>query len=331
MPIKPIPPRQGFSPYWYGRGTHLGVFVDRSTKADRKAVALKVIAKWEREIERGEFADKDKPTFLSAAVSYMQAGGERTFLGRLITHFGPDKLLSDIDQAVIDGAAVTLYPNASNATRNRQVYTPVSAVLRHAGKRIDLRRPKGAQGRQLTGWLSEEKAFPLLEEAFKLDPEFGVYLVVLLYTGCRLSEPLGVTCDDVNLQAAEMFVGKTKNGEPRRVFLPQTAVTALANHPRGMGRPGERLFRFTKSGKLYGLLRTAATHAGVVLPRRQAFHIFRHTFATWLRRHASADIDTLLATGAWKSRASASRYMHVNVSEEAQRASMLPAPKVAGK
>lgn len=329
MPIKPIPPRAGFSPYWYGRGTHLGQFINRSTKAGTRALAVKVIRQWEQDIERGVFSKAGRPTFDSAALSYMQAGGERQFLLKLIDHF-ETKPLDEIDQAAIDGAAVTLYPNASNATRNRQVYTPVSAVLRHAGVRLDLRRPKGAQGQALMGWLPEDKAFPLLEEAFKLDAEFGIYLIVLLYTGCRLSEPLKVRCEDLNLQAAEMFVGTTKNGEPRRVFLPATAITALANHPRGLERGDERLFRFTKSGKLYELLRQAAKNAGVGLPPRQKFHIFRHTFATWLRRHAGADVDTLLATGAWKSRASAQRYMHVVVSEEAQLANLLPAPKKAG-
>lgn len=327
MPIKLIPPRKGFSPFYYGRGTHIGKFVSRSTKACERKVAREIIKSWEREIESGLFGGKGEPTFSSATVSYIQGGGERVYLTRLLKHFG-EKPLREIDQAAIDNAAAALYPRASPATRNRSVYTPVSAVLRHAGVRLDLRRPKGAQGQQLTGWLAEDKAFPLLETAFALDAEFGIYLILLLYTGCRLSEPLNATCDDLNLAAGELFVGRTKNGEPRRVFLPATVVTALANHPRGLDRQGRRIFRFTKSGHLYGLLKQAAANAGVVLPARQKFHILRHTFATWLRRHAAADIDTLLATGAWKSPQSARRYMHMALNEEAQRANLLPAPKL---
>ena len=45
-----------------------------------------------------------------------------------------------------------------------------------------------------------------------------------------------------------------------------------------------------------------------------------------MRRFAGADIDTLVGTGAWKSRQAASRYMHMVVSEEAKRAELLPAP-----
>lgn len=324
MPIKLISPRKGFSPYYYGRGTHLGVFVNSSTKADRAPIAKRVIKQWEHDIERGRFATDKGLTFLSASVSYMQAGGERTYVARLIEYFG-EKPLSEIDQAAVDCAAVTLYPQASNATRNRSVYTPISAILRHAGKGFDLRRPKGAQGRQLAGWLTKEQAFALLAAAIELNMEFGVLCTILLYTGCRLSEALKVRCADVNLSGAEMFVPTTKNGEPRRVFLPVTAVTALANHPRGLDRGTDRVFRFTKSGALYGMLRRAAKTAGVALPAREAFHIFCHTYATWCRRYADADLDTLVATGRWKSRQSAQRYMHMVVSEESQRAELLPA------
>jgi integrase len=254
----------------------------------------------------------------------MHEGGERTYVARLIEYFG-EKPLSEFDQAAVDCAAVALYPQASNATRNRSVYTPISAILRHAGKGFDLRRPKGAQGRQLTGWLTKEQAFALLAAAIELNMEFGVLCTILLYTGCRLGEALKVSCADVNLSGAEMFVPMTKNGEPRRVFLPVTAVTALANHPRGLDRGTARVFRFTKSGALYGMLRQAAKTAGVVLPAREAFHIFCHTYATWCRRYADADLDTLVATGRWKSRQAAQRYMHMVISEESQRAELLPA------
>lgn len=92
MPIKLIPPRKRFSPYYYGRGTYLGVFVNRSTQADRPQIAKRVIKQWEIEIERGRFAKDKGPTFLSAAVSYMQTGGERTYVARLIPYFGEKPL-----------------------------------------------------------------------------------------------------------------------------------------------------------------------------------------------------------------------------------------------
>src|SRR5262245_31982274 len=232
MPIKLIPPRKGKTPYYAGRGSYLGVAVDRSTKASKRALALRVIAGWERDIERGTFSVKGEPTFASAAAAYMKAGGERRFMKRLLEHFG-ETPIRQIDQAAIDAAAMALYPTASAATRNRQVYTPVSAILLACGGgeavHLRLRRPKGSAGNKSTAWLWPEQAEAIFREAEKIDQEFAALLIVLCYTGMRLSEALGLTWDKVRLSDAFAYVPDTKNTEPRAVFLPPVAVAALAN------------------------------------------------------------------------------------------------------
>lgn len=324
MPLKIVKPRQGKSPHWTIRGTYLGKQVNRSSGAGKRAVAIQVLKRIEREIERGEFSEPGEPTFASAAAAYMKAGGERTYLKKLLEHFGETKL-SQIDQAAIDGAAYALYPKGTAATRNRSVYTPVSSVLRRAGARLDLHRPSGSAGSRQTAWLWPEQAEAIFEEAEKLDKEFAALLIVLCYTGMRLSEALGLTWNDVRLQDGYAYVPNTKNADPRPVFLPPVAVAALANREQSVS---ERCFRFCKSGHLYSLLRAAAFKASVNLPERSAFHIFRHTYATWMRRYAGADTQALISTGAWKDRKSVDRYTHTIVSEEAQRAALLPTPKV---
>lgn len=80
MPLKLIPPRKGRSPNWTIRGTYLGKFIDRSTGASKRAVALQVLKGIDRDIERGAYAERGEATFASAAMSYMQAGGDRRFL-----------------------------------------------------------------------------------------------------------------------------------------------------------------------------------------------------------------------------------------------------------
>jgi len=77
MPLKLVPPRPGKTSYWSVRGTYLGQYVDRSTKAVKRSVAKQMLEKWQRDIERNEFAVAGEATFLSASVSYMQAGGDR--------------------------------------------------------------------------------------------------------------------------------------------------------------------------------------------------------------------------------------------------------------
>ncbi|MBN7755440.1 site-specific integrase [Nitratireductor aquimarinus] len=340
MPLKLIPPKPGKTPNYYIRGTYLGQYVEESTGTPNKTVASALLRSKREAIERGEVQSrrqlKQEPTFLSAAIAYMSAGGERRFIGEfdeetgewkegLLTHLG-ETLLRDIDQQVIDNAAMALYPKASAATRNRQVYTPVSAILRHAGIELRLRRPKGAQGKQRLDWLQPEQAYHLFKVAEKEDGEFAAFLVFLCYTGCRLSDALNLTCDHVVLSESFAFFEKTKNDEPRSVHLPPIVVTSLANLPKGMERGREKVFRFRKNGYLYNLLKRVKKKAGDDLSF-VTFHTFSHTWATWMRRYAGLDTRGLVGTGRWKDLKSAARYEHVVVSEESLKANLLPTAK----
>jgi hypothetical protein len=47
MPLKLVPPRKGKSPFWSLRGTYLGIYIDRTTKAGKKNVAIQVLKKIE--------------------------------------------------------------------------------------------------------------------------------------------------------------------------------------------------------------------------------------------------------------------------------------------
>lgn len=326
MPLRLKPPgTRHSSPYFHVRGTYIGVRVERSTQTSKRSVALECLRSIEAEIERGAYARKAGPTFAAAALSYMNHGGERRPLRKLLEFFG-EKPLAEIDQAVLDGAAIALFPDAVPATRNRELYTPMSAVLKHGGMETKIRRPKGSRGRIVNAWLWPEQVGKIIQAATEIDREFAILLALLCYTGLRLSEALRIGCDDLRLNEGYVQIGRTKNGEPRGVFLPSHIVAALANHPRGLERKGDSLFRFRKGGTLYDMLTEAAAKADVVMPERSAFHLFRHTFATWMRRYAGLDAKGLVATGAWKSEQSASRYAHVVPTEDARAAELLPPP-----
>ncbi|MEO7158675.1 MAG: site-specific integrase [Vicinamibacterales bacterium] len=323
MPLRLVDPRPGKSPNFTIRGTYLGVSVDRTAGTPDRATARKALARIKDEIERGAFAKPGALTFARAALSYVRAGGEAKFLWPLNDYFG-DTPVPDLTQAGIDEAAHLLYPDASPATRNRQVYTPISAVLKHAGVDFKLKRPKGAQGEVRVDWLWPEQASKLFDAAGAIDREFRAFLILLTYCGPRLSEALDLTTDDVRLTEAFAFIGKTKNGDPRPVHLPPVVVAELANHPRGLDRPGERLFRFRKNGALYLMMDAARARAS--LPVHATFHTLRHTWATWMRRYAGLDLKGLMDTGAWRDPKSASRYAHAVISEEALRSDLLPTP-----
>lgn len=340
MPLKLIPPRPGKTPFWSVRGTHCGVYLDRSTKFVSQAKAGGQLRIWRDEIERGRLSRPGELTFLDAAVAYRKAGGDDRFLGSydettgewsgILAELGA-LALAAVDQAEIDRVALKLLPKASAATRNRQVYTPVSAVLKAAGRKFAIQRPKGWRGGRRTEWLTTAEAFRLLDGAAGVDAEFGIFLEFLLYTGARLSEATAIRCARVDLKEAWAWTPKTKNDDPRMIFLPPSVVAALANHPRGLDRDAT-VFRFRKNGRLYALLKAATKAAGVTLPPRSAFHILRHTWATWMRRYGGLDTTGLLATRAWRDAASVRRYEHVALAEEARKASALPVrPQTASR
>lgn len=327
-------PPAGKRSYWRIRGTYLGRHIDRSSQARERKVARQVAEQIERDIERGAFAERGEPTFEAAVIKYLNHGGDARFVGRLLDHFQKTPL-REFNQDFIDEAAFAFYPEASAATRNRQFYTPVSAILKRSGIRFAIERPEGSRGRKLLGWLWPDQAERLFTEADRIDPEFGLLLRVLCYTGMRLSEAINhFTVDGLRLDAMAMvdgemvatpfaYIPKTKNGSPRPIHFPPHLAEGLRAHPRGLDRAGT-VFRFHKGGPLYIMLRTAAEAAGVTLPERQAFHLFRHTYGTWMRRYAGLDARGLVGTGAWDSEQSTNRYAHTIASEDARRADLLP-------
>jgi integrase len=324
MPLTLVPPRKG-NPNWQIRGSYLHVKgLYRSTGTPDERLAKKLLRKMERDIESGAFIRDDPKTFSTAALSYLRAGGERRFIKPLSFHFG-DTPLSKIDQDAIDKAAETIYPDADQATRNRQVYTPISAILKHSGIDKPLKRPKGARGKVRIHWLRIQELHRLFSAAWALEPRFGALCVFLFYTGCRLSEALQLRWTQVDLQGKFAFVDKTKNGQPRPIYLPLTVVLALAN----LEVSPSKVFRYTKCGRIYNLLDEAARGAGVTIPDGIAFHIFRHSYAALMRRKAGLDTSGLVATGAWKSADAARVYEHVEFSEEAKKAEMLDGWKCA--
>jgi integrase len=336
MPLKLVPPsKDRRTPYFAVRGTYLGVYVDRSTKTGERRKANKILRDWEEQIERGEYgkpaqveAPPAEKTFAGAAIAYMNAGGERRYLTEAINELGRLALVS-IDQGAIDAAAVRAFPRGTAAYRNRNFYTPVSAVLKHVGDDRKIKRPKGWRGKKHTTWLEPDLAFALFRAADDLDAEFGLFLRYLCYTGMRLGEALNVRLRHVRMDRQTIYLPETKNGEARPVYLPPRLVVVLSNHPRGLDRdPDAKLFRFGINGRTRNLLKQAKAIAGIKLPPRQGgFHMLCHTWGTWMHRYGKLDTYDLVDTERWKDPTSARRYAHTEPGSAARRADLLPVEK----
>jgi integrase len=177
---------------------------------------------------------------------------------------------------------------------------------------------------------------------------------ILCYTGMRISEMLAVKLGDLDLDGRTIYLPKTKNNEARSVYLTAELVEALRAQPPRKARPRSdgtqrlargvagqsrrdaglpflergdeaRLFRFSQGGKLRKMLSLAMRRARLVFPVRQGgFHIFCHTYGSWMSRYGDLDTFALTRTERWKDPRSADRYRHTHVSEEARRADWLP-------
>lgn len=342
MPLKIIPPRKARTPNFSVRGTYLKRYVDQTAGSDRRAVAVALKRRLEREIESGEFdrrarAATGAPSFLTAALAYVEAGGEQRYIPRLVEHFG-ETPIDDIGQAETDAAAIAICPRAAGSTRNRAVYTPVAAILKNAGRKLILARPKGAKGRIVTDHLNPPDAQIVIAAAWEIDARLAVLLTFLLFTGCRLGEALSIErAAHMRLADRRVWVRASKNGDPREVVLREDLAALLADHVAG--EPAGRLFPLHQGGHLKHLLMRAKLKAlGLPCPARRPagwrqppnrlaflnFHTFCHTWATWLRRYGRMDLQGLVGTGRWRNARSVARYAHVDAREEWQRVELLP-------
>ena len=322
MPLRLV--RRPKSPNWIIRGTIRRIRIEESTGTDNKKIAEEIRAKREAELlAESVYGRRATATFAQAALSYLQQGGSKRYLNRIIAHFGTAALVG-IDQDAIDRAARNLFPDVSNSTRLRQFYGPVSAVLRHAAKRgwcstPIIERPKAPKPRIRS--LTIEEANRLINAcADHLRP----LVIFLIYTGARVGEALWLDWHDVDLERGHVTFPKTKNGEPRGVPLPSRVVNALSELPhrndevfrRPDGLPyqrpqGEDDENRSAGSRIKTAFRGACRRAGIL-----DFHPHdcRHVFATWHYAH-NRDLTALMKLGGWSNIKSVSRYTHANVDE----------------
>jgi integrase len=337
MPIRLV--RRPKSPHWIIRGTLRRVRIEESTGTNNKKVAEEIRAKREAEIlTQSVYGRRATATFADAALSYVENGGNKRFLDKVISYFGTTTL-AKIDQHAIDTGARKVYPNVAGATRDRQFYTPASAVIKHAAKRgwcsqIIMERPDKPPGR--VRWLTPEQADRLIDVC---NEHIRPLVIFLLYTGARIGEALWLDWSDVDLNRSHVVFPivqserrRTKNNEARGVPLHPRVRAALANLPH---REGE-VFR-RPDGLPYERLRVDTTDTSAGDRIKKAFagackracikdftpHDCRHTWATW-HYAKNRDLLALQRLGGWKTLSMVTRYAHVNVSELAHTIDNLP-------
>lgn len=290
---------------WYLRGTVAGQRVYESTGVSHKPTAEAIRIKRESELLARRVHGKGATlTFAEAALAYLQAGGEARFLGPIIEHFGPDTLVEDVDNAAVNSAAAALYAEAAPATVNRQLITPISAVITMAADE-GLTRHRRFKRRKVPKsscrWLTPEEAERLIDAA---DDHLRPILYCLLGTGARTSEALGVEAAFYYPNTSEIWLPETKNDHPRMLQMPSRTRDAIeASGPPDVGpifrTPKGRpyVLRHNGGGQIQAAFNKARDAAGIdpaVTP-----HSCRHTWATWYYA-ATRDFGRLLDLGGWQ-------------------------------
>jgi integrase len=336
--------RRKRSPYWIVRGTVRGVRVEESTGVSDRRIAEEIRAKRESEIiKQTVYGRRATATFAEAALSYLESGGDKRFLEPIIKHFGITPI-AKIDQDAIDRGARKVYPGVADSTRDRQFYTPTSAVMKHAAKRgwcspIILERPTSPPGR--VRWLSVDEADRLIDMC---GPHLQPLVTFLFYTGARAGEAVWLDWRQVDLVRGHVMFLDTKNGESRGVPLHGRVIAALANLPHRDGkifrRPdglpyatrrthtqaGAPTYDTSASDRFKKAFANACKRAGIT---DFSAHDCRHTWATW-HYAANRDLGALQRLGGWKTIAMVMRYSHVNVGELRHTIDRLPAGGLLG-
>lgn len=340
----PIEPKQiGKSRYWYGRGTHLGVSIDRTTGipvepgavARSEALARSVCRKWEREIEGIVIHGKKPPLlFATAAERYMIAGGSPRFLPALLDFCGDKIACEDIDdQFAAMAAKAILRPGFAAATYNRHIATPLRAVIKAAGVPCSLKSRKVAKTAKR--WLTPEE-FGAIIDGFAIGGKApgrteeqairGIAILSFLVgTGCRPGEMAALPRSQLFMATGEARIlplagsGKTDNAD-RMVSYPDRANAALARYLADQGSIGAAVFNNGLAGRRRGPINTAGDGASGIKtmfaaavrragidPQGVTPYTLRHTWATWHYAQCR-DLPLLQFRGGWSDVSMAMHY-----------------------
>ena len=178
------------------------------------------------------------PSFAEAAAVYIELGHEARFLhDRLLDVIGHVRC-DEIDNATMVKAANTVYSGCAAVTINRQLYTPVVAVLSFAAqdqhwRPQKLKRPKGyaklapAKSPQ-TAWF--ERVLPECRLQLK------ALLLFITLTSRRVGEAIKLKPADFDPGEGTVLIQRDKAGNPVFIRLAPEVIEAISAYRWQDGR-----------------------------------------------------------------------------------------------
>lgn len=281
---------------WHYRGTVAGRRLRGSTGTAKKEIAQRYIAELETRAWKGHFDGPESIlTFAQAAILYRDAHKSARFLAKVEDHW-KNTPVKDITGGAVRKAALTHYPSASGATRNRQFVVPTMAVINHAAS-MDLCRHLRVERFPVLTKEKEPATWEWVQALMSVStPHLGALAAFMFLTGARITEALDLRWSDVNLSARRATIRQTKIGDERSAHLPPALVAAIANIPSNR-EPEVKVFGYSSRDTAKWPWRAACKRAKI---RALSFHACRHGFATALL-HRRIDPITVAKLGGWKS------------------------------
>ena len=119
------------------------------------------------------------------------------------------------------------------------------------------------------------------------------------YHGWRISEIRKLRWEDVDLDKGRAWLIDPKNGESAEVPLSDEARAIIAKQSRRCDYVFCKLNGQRWRSNLHAAIKNAAEDAGVELPPRKAWHIFRRTWASTFLQNGG-DVESPRVQGHWK-------------------------------
>lgn len=238
-------------------------------------------------------------TFRKAAQSYIDHGGEARYLPRLLDYFGQMDVTT-ITPILVRSAAIEMFPEAAPATRNRQVITPVRAVLYHAHE-LGWRMPARIRLFQVIKTRTSIPASRRWLEQFieRCDkdglPHLAACVLFMNLTGARVSEAVELLGENVDLVRKTATLIRTKTDTNSLRYLPDHLIERIKNLDI---KEGQRVFSYTSRYSINERVKAVCGRAEI--PYKSSHTIGRYSFAT-NALNAGVSVRVAMDAGGWKS------------------------------
>lgn len=245
---------------------------------------------------------KNTKTFLDAAASYIEHGGQGKFLAGIVEYFG-DVPLASIVPFDVREMAKALYPERGNATLNRQALTPACAVLHHAYDRgwcplIRIRRFKEDPPRRKNA-ASQAWLHAFIRQCDKDGlPHLSALVMFMSQTGARISEAIELRWSEIDLLHRTALLLKTKTGTNSKRFLTDQLVGRL--HQFDSSDRLARVFRYRNRHSVNERIKAVCDRAEISY--KPTHTCGRHAFAN-NAMSLGIDVKSTMDAGGWKSSA----------------------------